>query len=78
MIVDNKFVLRAEIKMPESKATLNDERIIVGGENNGFTSAASRLSPAVVQKYHGKSKEVNASCSRTVITSRAFPVSYLT
>ncbi|GFG28449.1 hypothetical protein Cfor_00628 [Coptotermes formosanus] len=41
---------RKESKMPESKATLNEERIIVA-------SAASSLSPAVVQKYHGKSKE---------------------
>jgi hypothetical protein len=71
VIVDN-FFLHAE-----SKATLSDERIIVGGENNGFTSAASRLSPAVVEKYREKSKEVNASYSRTAIMCRAFPVSYL-
>jgi hypothetical protein len=57
LIADNKFVLHAESKMPNHKATLSD----VGGENNGFTSAASRLSPAVVQKYRGNSKEVNAS-----------------
>jgi hypothetical protein len=61
LIVDNKFVLLAESKMPDHKATLSDERMIVRGGNNGFTSAASRLSPAVVQKYREKSKEVNAS-----------------
>jgi len=71
VIVNKKFILHAESKMPESKATQSGERIIVGGENNGFTSAASRLSPAVVQKYRGKSKEVNASDIRTAITSRA-------
>jgi hypothetical protein len=71
-MVDNKFVLHAESKMPESKSTLSDERILVGGENNGFTSAASRLSPAVVQKYREKSKEVNASYIRTAIMSRVF------
>ena len=77
MTVDNKFVLHAESKMPENKAKLRDQRLIVGGENNGFTSATSRLSPAVVQKYHEKSKEVNASYIRTAIMSRASPVSYL-
>jgi hypothetical protein len=56
--------------MPESKATLNEERIIVA-------SAASSLSPAVVQKYHGKSKEVNASYIGTTIMSLAFCVSHL-
>jgi hypothetical protein len=74
---DNKFVLHAESKMPENKATLNNERIIVGGENNGFTSATRRLSPSVVQKYHEKSKEVNTSYIRTAIMSRASHVSYL-
>jgi hypothetical protein len=77
VIVVNKLVLHAEGKMPERKATLSDQRIIVGGENNGFTSAASRLSPADVQKYHGKSKEVNASYIRTAIMSRASPLSHL-
>jgi hypothetical protein len=77
VIVDKKFNLHAESKNPEIKATLSDERIIVGGENNGFTSAASRLSPAVVQKYRGKSKEVNVSYIRTAIISRASPVSHL-
>jgi len=59
---------RKESKMPESKTAQSDERIIVGGENNGFTSAASRLSPAVVQKYRGKSKEdlIEIICSLQV------------
>lgn len=48
---------RKEGKTPDRKATLSDQKIIVEGENNGFTSAASRLSPADVQKYRGKSKE---------------------
>lgn len=52
---------RKESKIPESKATQSDERINVGGEKNGFTSAASRISPAVVQKYRGKSKELPSS-----------------
>jgi hypothetical protein len=63
--------------MPESKATLSDESIIVGGENNGFTSATSRLSPALVQKYRGKSKEVKVSYIRAAIISRASAVSHL-
>lgn len=59
---------RKESKMPENKAKLRDQRIIVGGENNGFTSATSRLSPAVVQKYHEKSKEdlIEIICSLQV------------
>jgi len=59
---------RKESKMPESKATMSDERIIVGGESNGFTSAASRLSPAVVEKYREKSKEdlIEIICSLQV------------
>lgn len=76
MTVDNQFVLHAESKMPENKATLSNERIIVGGETNGFTSATSRLSPSVVRKYREKSKEVNTSYIRTAIMSRASPVSY--
>jgi hypothetical protein len=44
--------------MPESKAPVT-ERIIIGGENNRATSAASRLSLEMVQKFDGKSKEVN-------------------
>jgi hypothetical protein len=63
--------------MPESKVTLSEERIIVRGENNGFASATTRFSPALVQKYHGKSKEVNASFIRTAIMSLASPVSCL-
>lgn len=74
MILNKKFILLADSKMPESKATLSDKRIIVGDENDGFTSVASRISPAVVQKYRGKSKEVNAPDIRTAITSRASPV----
>jgi len=75
VIVNKKFILHAESKIPESKATQSDERINVGGEKNGFTSAASRISPAVVQKYRGKSKEVNASDIRIAITPRASRVS---
>jgi hypothetical protein len=52
--------------MPERKATQSEEKI-VRGENNGFSSVASRLSPAVVQKFHGKSKEVKASYIRTFL-----------
>jgi len=63
--------------MADSTAMLSGERIIVGGENNGFTSAASRFSPALVQEYHGKSKEVNAFYIRTAIISRASSVSHL-
>lgn len=59
---------RKESKMPESKVTLSEERIIVRGENNGFASATTRFSPALVQKYHGKSKEdlIEIICSLQV------------
>jgi hypothetical protein len=36
-----------------------NKRIIIGGENNGVASPAIRLSPEMVQKFDGKSKEVN-------------------
>jgi hypothetical protein len=47
-----------ESKLPETPQV--EERIIIGGENEGFRTQSphSRLEPEVLHKFHGKSREV--------------------
>lgn len=54
--------------MPDSKNAVTD-RFIVGGESNNIASAANRLSPEMVQKFDGKSKEVNMTYIGTTLMS---------
>jgi hypothetical protein len=54
--------------MPDSKTAVT-ERFIIGGENNSIASAANRLSPEMIQKFNGKSKEVNMTPIGTSIIS---------
>jgi len=69
--------LCADTKVPENKTSLSEERIIIGGENNGFVIAASSLSPEMLQKFEGKSKEVNAYYIGTTITSCKFLLGFM-
>jgi hypothetical protein len=62
--------------MPDSKTAVT-ERIIIGGENNSVASAASRLPPEMVQKFDGKSKEVNMTNIGTTIMSHDSFISLL-
>jgi hypothetical protein len=57
--------------MSDSKTAVT-ERIIIGHENNGIASTASRLSPEMVQEFDGKSKEVNWTNTGTTIISHSF------
>jgi hypothetical protein len=65
----NKDLLFAEVKVPERQT---EQRVVIGGESNGFASVASRLSPEMLHKFDGKSKKVSTSNVGTASMSLKF------